>query len=144
MSIYRAVRRAPTNDVYAADEAGEASPCNSAATPVNPVIKVDYSSRRKARPATVLLRTTSEWLASLPSHVQPRELARQFPRIANSLCVMWKDTEPCNQYIDDLLTDRRTGRHGFAIAIVCELEQLRTYRETIFPDTDDRWKHSRN
>ena len=138
MSIYRAVRRAPTSDVYAADEAGEASPCNSAATPpVNPVIKVDYSSRRKARPATVLLRTTSEWLTSLPSHVQPRELARQFPRIANSLCAMWKDTEPCKKYVEELLTDRRNGRRGFAVEIVRELDGLRAYRKTIFPGPDD-------
>jgi hypothetical protein len=143
MSIYRTVRKAPTSDVYAADEAGEAADNIATMPTVNPVIKIDYSSRRKARPATVLLRTTSEWLASLPSDVQPLELARQFPRIANSLCVTWKDTEPCNKYVDDLLTDRRQGRSGFALAIVCELEQLRRYRETIFPDTDDKWEHYR-
>ena len=91
-----------------------------------------------------MLGTTSQWLASLPSHVQPRELARQFPRIANSLCVMWKDTEAYNSYVDDLLTNRRQGRRGFAVAIVCELELLRAYRETTFPDTVDKWEHCRN
>ena len=145
MSIYRPVSKAPTSDVHAVDEAARTVGSNSATEPrVNPAIEIDYSSRRKAKPATVVLRTTSQWLASLPSHVQPRELARQFPRIANSLCVMWKDTEAYNSYVDDLLTNRRQGRRGFAVAIVSELELLRAYRETTFPDTDDKWEHCRN
>ena len=145
MSIYRPVNKAPTSDVHAVDEAVRPVGNNSATEPrVSPAIEIDYSSRRKAKPATVMLRTTSQWLASLPSHVQPRELARQFPRIANSLCVMWKDTEAYNSYVDDLLTNRRQGRRGFAVAIVSELELLRAYRETTFPDTVDKWEHCRN
>ncbi len=138
MSIYRTIKRAPISDVHVEGEAARTVPNDSATRPaVNPVIAIDYSSRRKARPATILLRTTSEWLATLPSEVQPRELARQFPRIANSLCAMWKDTEPCEKYVEELLTDRRNGRCGFAVEIVRELERLRAYRETIFPAFDD-------
>jgi hypothetical protein len=138
MSIYRTIKRAPISDVHVEGEPARTVPNDSPTRPVvNPVIAIDYSSRRKAKPATTMLRTTSEWLATLPGHVQPRELARQFPRIANSLCVMWKDTEPCKKYIEELLTDRRNGRRGFAVEIVREIEGLRTYRETIFPGSDD-------
>jgi hypothetical protein len=138
MSIYRTIKRAPISDVHVEGEAARTVPNDSATRPaVNPVIAIDYSSRRKARPATILLRTTSEWLATLPSEVQPRELSRQFPRIANSICAMWKDTEPCEKYVDELLTDRRNGRRGFAVEIVREIERLRAYRETIVPGPDD-------
>jgi hypothetical protein len=138
MSIYRTVKRAPISDVHVEGEPARTVPNGSATRySVNPVIAIDYSGRRKARPATILLTTTSEWLATLPSHVQPRELARQFPRIANSLCAMWKDTETCKKYVEELLTDRRNGRRGFAVEIVRELDGLRAYRETIFPASDD-------
>jgi hypothetical protein len=144
MSIYRSVKRAPISDVHAEGEAGRTIDSDSAARRrVDRDIEIEYSSRRKAKPATALLRTTSEWLASLPSHIQPMELSRKFPRIVNALCAMWKDSEPYNRYVADLITDRRNGRRGFAVAIVRELELLHGYREAIFPDPDDKWEQSR-
>ena len=80
-----------------------------------------------------LLDVTRAWLASLPEDVRPIELSRQFPRIANRLRYLWKQVARCEEYLDDLLVDRRGTRKGFPPKITQELEALREYYASLYP-----------
>lgn len=86
-----------------------------------------------------LLNVTRTWLASLPQDVRPMELARQFPRIANRLRHLWKQVAKCEQYLDNLLVDRRGTRKGFPSEISEELEALRQYHALLYPRERTTW-----
>jgi hypothetical protein len=58
---------------------------------------------------------------------------QRLPRIANAIARLWQDEVGLVRYLDDLLTDRRGGRLGFAPEIHFELLQLRAYCESRFP-----------
>jgi hypothetical protein len=64
------------------------------------------------------------WLARLPEDSRPRQLAQQYPRIVNQLAACWRDHGVTEHLLDQLLTDTRGGRVGFAPAIVAELEMV--------------------
>ena len=96
---------------------------------------------RVARPEEPLLHITRVWLASLPEHVCPMELAREFPRIANRLRYLWKQVARCEEYMDCLLVDRRGTRKGFPEKITQELEALREYHASLYPNGQSVWRH---
>lgn len=48
-----------------------------------------------------------------------------YPRVANRLAWCWRDDLATVALLDDLLTDRRGGRAGFAKPVVRELRRLR-------------------
>jgi len=87
-----------------------------------------------------LLEATATWLAQLPERTRPLELARQFPRIANKLCELWKRPSVCDRYLDDLVIDRRGGRKGFPLKIAGELSELRAYYTRLYPRSHGAWK----
>jgi hypothetical protein len=64
------------------------------------------------------------WLSRLPEDSQPRELPGRYPRIVNQLAACWRDHGLTEHLLDQLLTDTRGGRVGFAPDIVAELEML--------------------
>ena len=74
-------------------------------------------------------------VGSEPSgEVQPRALLQRLPRIANALARLWQDDVRLRFYLDDLLVDRRGGRHGFPPEILNELLVLREYCEGRYPE----------
>ena len=99
------------------------------------------SDKRARTPEEPLLNVTRTWLASLPPHVRPMELTRQFPRIANRLRHLWKQVARCEEYLDDLLVDRRGTRKGFPPKIVQELEALREHHVLLYPSGRSPWDH---
>jgi len=93
----------------------------------------DPRNRRWSQPLNQQLPATLRWAASLPVEIQPLTLLQRLPRIANAIARLWHDDIGLARYLDDLLTDRRGGRLGFAPEIHHELVQLRAYREHRLP-----------
>jgi hypothetical protein len=75
----------------------------------------------------VLLPRTKDWIASLPEAVRPHILAAQYARIANLICIVWRDPRHCREYFDELLVHRRSGRKGFPVAVLRDLNILYSY-----------------
>src|SRR5690349_818574 len=75
-------------------------------------------------------------LASMEEAVRPAQLAAAFPRIVNRMAGLWKSPRQMDRYFEDLLTDTRGSRQGFALGILMELTALKDYYETkVFPPT---------
>ncbi len=108
-----------------------AAPAPTAALAEDSIIR-----RRRLQPIDEPLPQTRKWIATLPDKVQPLELLRQFPRIANALALMWSESDSFKAYMDDLLGNRRGNRHGFPKAIRQELLALRAFREPTLPALD--------
>jgi hypothetical protein len=91
------------------------------------------SNRRSLQPLNQQLPATAKWAAGVPVEVQPLALVQMFPRIANNLARLWHDNIGLQNYLDDLLVDRRGGRCGFPPEIQSELLILRAYYEGRYP-----------
>jgi hypothetical protein len=65
------------------------------------------------------------WLAHLPARLQPRQTARQFPRVVNRLARVWSKTYERMGVIEEMLFDTRHGRQGFPKEVLDELHTLR-------------------
>lgn len=76
---------------------------------------------------------TVRWLAALPEHVRPVELCRKCPRIANKIAMLWRRVARCEEFLDELVVDRRGGRKGFPMAIAQELTTLRRHYAILHP-----------
>jgi hypothetical protein len=94
---------------------------------------------RDAQPDEALEPATQTWLESLPEDVRPVALAAAYPRIANRLCLLWRRVARCEEFLDELLVDRRGGRAGFPLAVAKELTVLRSYYAVIHPSGDSAW-----
>jgi hypothetical protein len=86
-----------------------------------------------------LTEATTTWLASLPVDVQPVKLARDFPRVANKLCELWKRPARFEPYISELLFDQRGGRQGFPLSVAIELAALKAHHATVYPSNRSVW-----
>jgi len=95
--------------------------------------------RRNADANPVLLDATTAWMAELPYSARPTELARRFPRIANSIAELWRRVARCEEYLDSLLVDQRGGRQGFPPAVAHELGALRAYYAELHPSKQSTW-----
>lgn len=91
----------------------------------------NWEEKRSASPDEALSDEASAWMAELPSSVRPRQLAARYARLANRLAKLWNEPARCERLLDDLMTDHRGGRKGFALQIASELATLRDhyYRE---------------
>lgn len=86
------------------------------------------SIRRPPRHSDEALTGTARlWLRKLPTGRRPERLCMLYPRIANRIAWVWRDTALTEALLDDLLTDRRGGRQGFPKAVVLELRRLRDF-----------------
>jgi hypothetical protein len=94
---------------------------------------------RDQQPDEALEPATQAWLESLPEDVRPVALAASYPRIANRLCLLWRRVARCEEFLDELLVDRRGGRAGFPLAVASELTALRSYYAVIHPSGDSAW-----
>jgi hypothetical protein len=89
--------------------------------------------RRRQQPINEPLPQTLRWIAGLPQNVQPLDLLRQFPRIANAMALTWSEPDSFPAYLDELLIDRRGNRQGFPRQIQQELLALRAFRRPARP-----------
>ena len=101
--------------------------------------KVDRSGQRTHQAIPVLLEATVAWMAELPEGVRPAELARRYPRIANSIGSLWRRVARCEEYLDTLLVDQRGDRKGFPPTIAHELTALRNYYAELHPASRSNW-----
>ena len=95
----------------------------------------DWLSSRRARPLNQLLPATRRWAEALPGIAPPANLLRDFPRIANRVAHEWNDPVAARAILDDLLIDRRGGRHGFPPAVLSELLTLKSILDGIYRST---------
>lgn len=88
-----------------------------------------WAKHRRAQTPTdrALTGNTMDWVMRLPSAIQPRNLCERHPRVANNIAQAWGNPSHCADLLADLLTDRRGGRRGFAVAVRLELERLRDH-----------------
>ena len=87
----------------------------------------------------VLLDATLAWMAGLPYAVRPTELARRFPRIANSIAELWRRVSRCEEYLDSMVVDQRGDRKGFPPAVAMEITALRAYYAELHPRDRSAW-----
>jgi len=57
----------------------------------------------------------------------PRQLAEQFPRIADRIVELWRQGSALEAYLDDLLIDRRGNRQGFPPEMLMEILGIKNY-----------------
>ena len=99
----------------------------------------EWDGDRRAGPAAVITEDAAAWLASLATDVRPLELARQFPRIANKLCELWKRPAQCDVYIRELMMNDRDARKGFPDAVGREISVLASHYATVHPYRHSIW-----
>jgi hypothetical protein len=99
----------------------------------------DWDGERRPAPVEPLAEPTAAWLASLPAAVRPSQLARQFPRIANRVCELWKRPAQCDAYFKTLIMDHRGGRKGFPPAVANELATLAAHYASVYPYRHSIW-----
>lgn len=68
-----------------------------------------------------LNRATLAWLDRLPRDLVPLSLAMRFPRIVNRMARFWDSPKVIDEYLDELLVDRRGKRKGFPKRVLEEL-----------------------
>jgi hypothetical protein len=105
---------------------------------------VDYSKTRHApsKDDVELNAAGQALLASIEETVRPKQLAAAFPRIVNRMASLWRSPRQMDLYFEDLLTDTRGSRQGFALGILMELTTLKDHYQTkVFPPTQrgDMW-----
>ena len=106
---------------------------------VHPGSVKDWDGKRLPTPPETLSDGAVEWLKGLPLAVRPMELARQFPRIANRLCELWKRPAQCEPYLKQLIWDNRGGRKGFPGPVAQELTTIAEYYSTLYPYRHTVW-----
>ena len=126
VSFYTTFKRPPASDVHHVG-VHVVGPQRSVQRTAAIAPKQDWTSRRKQKPAEVLLPQTERWIAALPVEFQPTATARVFPRIANQLATLWSMPGEMASYFSELLVDNRGGRQGFPIRVLGELHALRQY-----------------
>ena len=100
--------------------------------PVLPQADADaqrWAARRRAPRSAdnALTGTTRHWLRRLPPRRRPLRLCELYPRVVNRIAWCWADPVLTGQVLDDLLQDRRGGRHGFPAPVLREMQRLREF-----------------
>jgi hypothetical protein len=130
MSIYRKLRPGALNDVYGTGVGPEVEKPEATTTSEDS----EQAKRRRGEPMNAPLPRTFPWIAKLPRDVQPVELLRAYPRIANVIASIWGEPAAMTGYLDELLHDRRGNRKGFPPAVMAELLALRTHYRGLHPE----------
>jgi hypothetical protein len=126
MSVYRTLDEGPVSEFSTQRVALKRKRASDSGAPH---ASADEKHKRKAAPISEPLPVTFRWIARLPREVQPLELLRQFPRVANALATSWADRDAFRACLYNLLIDGRGNRKGFPQEIVAELLALRAWLE---------------
>lgn len=114
---------------------------DTARKPYDPTARaVDPKTLRAPQRHEAVQNETLRWLASLPEQVRPVELTRRYPRIANKIASLWRQVARCEEFLDELVVDRRGGRKGFPLAIAQELTALRRHYGILHPSGNSIWE----
>jgi hypothetical protein len=127
MSIHHTHKKRPINYDASQIDTRPGAPSAAFRPPNGQGVPLDWVSLRKAQPVHRLLPIGREWLARLPTDVQPTSLAAQYPRIVNVLAVEWANRTACRTYFAQLLVDCRGNRKGFPDAVHRDLLKLQDY-----------------
>ena len=98
-----------------------------------------WRGKRSPEVTEPLMEYTTRWIEGLPPSLRPVALPRDFPRIANTLAVIWKRPARAEEYFQQLLLDHRGGRKGFPPDVAMELSHLATHHATLFPYRRSIW-----
>ena len=90
-----------------------------------------WQSQLARTPPAKLDKQTVKWLASLPPHARPTEVAVRFPHVANKFALLWPAPEQCSAYFEDLMLDKRGGRKGFPADVAFELAVLKNHHDFV-------------
>src|SRR6266567_8178644 len=136
MSIYRKFDRVPPDELHHFERQRHASNEPRLLEPSN------WLPKRKAMPYEKLLATTLTWCDALPRTLRPQVLCSRFPRIANGLASGWRDRDATMRYFDELLTDTRGDRRGFAANVLQELHALKAFYESSHAPSEEGWRRA--
>ena len=126
MSVYRTLDEGPVSEFSTQRVALKRKRADASGAPRS---LGDARHRRYGGAVSEPLPVTFRWIARLPRDVQPLELLRQFPRVANALATSWTDGDAFRACLYNLLIDRRGNRKGFPQEVVGELLALRSWFE---------------
>ena len=101
----------------------------------------NWEERRAAGSSEPLSDEATEWMATLPDTVRPKQLALRYARLANRICKLWKEPVKCDRFLDDLMMDRRGGRKGFPLPVANELASLRDHYYRLHHQGKSAWEH---
>lgn len=94
--------------------------------------------------ADTLQPATDAFLRSTPDLKYPLALVTQFPRIANRIVELKDQPDDLRAYLEDLTSDTRGGRKGFAFDVLMDIDALRDHLikddEGGDPEADDTIK----
>lgn len=105
--------------------------------------KPNYDTLRNPHNArdSRLKENTIKWARAIPSPLRPRELCKQFPRVANMLADAWPHRREFEAQLNGLMLDDRGARQGFPLAVLRELADLRIHFDNLYGDPDiDAWQ----
>ena len=86
----------------------------------------DYVHLRECNRLGGILPMGHEWIAGLPSSVQPLRLAMQYPRLVNLIAVEWNNPPVAGTLLTDILNDDR-GDRDFPAVVFAELRGLHNH-----------------
>jgi hypothetical protein len=89
-----------------------------------------WETRRRKQLASdrALTGDAIQWLLTLPEPVRPNRLSHDFPRVVNTLCIVWQDRSRAAMTVERLLKDDRGGtRRGFPDDVRLDLAVLHRY-----------------
>jgi len=66
-------------------------------------------------------------LGAQADKLYPARLAQQHPRIVDRIVELWRQAGALEDYLDDLLIDRRGNRQGFPAEMLMEILNLKNY-----------------
>lgn len=86
-----------------------------------------FKALRKKETQVELQGYALTWMARLPRPAQPRETANRYARIVNRLAALYSMPDKYQEYLADLLIDRRGTRQGFPEVVTTELQALQKH-----------------
>jgi hypothetical protein len=97
------------------------------------ILKQKLMARRQSNQLPATLNEASyAWIMYIPKTTRPLVLAQQYPRILNRIVELWKRPLKCDDYLEELIIDKRGDRQGFPNAITDELTKLKEYFDANF------------
>jgi hypothetical protein len=97
------------------------------------VLKQELMAQRQPNQLRATLNEAAyAWIMYIPETTRPLVLAQQYPRILNRIVDLWKRPLKCDDYLEELIIDKRGDRQGFPDEITDELTKLKVYFDANF------------
>lgn len=87
--------------------------------------------------SSILHDNTRAWLDKAVPDLEMPNLIEHFPRILNSVALLWGDEAMTRKYLNELLLSTRpTIRQGFPPAVLKEIMELNLHHDRLYPVID--------